>query len=357
VQQAIAIPDTIEGLTASWLTQAIGQRCPGLTVTSATVDRVIWGTSTKVLMPIEYTGPRDCELPQRLCVKGEFDERVRNSLTTVTMTGTQVEAQFYNDVAPRLGIPMPRHWFGGSKPGMGVLILDDLAALGATFGDPVRPWPPERVARALEILAALHASTWDRRFEGIAWLGIGSPTLRQYSEFLMSEAHWQTHFTQPDAFKLPRALSDRQQALNALRAMWRYDDQHAHCLVHGDAHLGNTCVAAGGQPFFIDWAGPSISHWALDVSYFIAGSLTVADRRSHERDLLQHYGRQLRERGGPQLQEGAVWDDYRRHQLHGMCWSTLPSTLQSPENVDAMAERYTCAMLDHDSIQLLAQVR
>lgn len=349
----LALPHAIDEVTPQWLTQALRERCPGITVARAEVQHVIWGTSTKVLMRIEQHGA-DCGIPERICVKGELDERVRQSLAGLAMTGTQVEASFYNDLAPRLGVPLPRHWYGGAEPGLGILILDDLAALGTTFGTPTRPWSIDEVGKGLDILAILHASTWGKRFPELGWLKVGfSPAIRQYTELLMSAEHWQSHFTKLEVFKLPAALADRERSLKALRAMWAYDDEHPCCLIHGDAHLGNTCIDAAGQPYFIDWAGPSISHWALDVSYFIAGSLSVADRRAAERDLFNHYQQHLQQHGGPVLDAGASWDDYRRHMMHGLGWTTLPPTMQSVENVQAIGERYTAAIIDHDSLRML----
>ena len=76
----------------------------------------------------------------------------------------------------------------------------------------------------LNNLAILHASTWDRKFPEISWLHVGSPTVRMYNEFLMSEKHWKEHFVKPEVYKLPAALTDRERIMIALRNFWRYDD-------------------------------------------------------------------------------------------------------------------------------------
>lgn len=305
-------------------------------------------------MNLTYDGdPGGHELPVKVCVKGEFDEELRAKLRGVDITGTQIEANFYNDLSPQLGLPLIPCWFAGSEPGMGVLVLDDLSAHGGTFGDPTRPWPIERVAQALEILAKLHASTWGRTFPQLSWLQVGSPAVRQYTTFLMSADHWREHFAQPDVFQLPAALADRERNLRGLHALWAYDDEHADCLVHGDPHLGNTAIAADGAPFFIDWAAPSLCSWAQDVAYFVTGSLSVADRRASENDLLDHYLSCLSSEGGPTLGRPDAWDDYRRHLLHGLGWCTLPALMQPAENVRAMGERYATAIVEHDCLRLL----
>jgi Phosphotransferase enzyme family len=348
------LPRSIEELTPQWLNGAIRSHCPDITVTSATIEKIIWGTATKVLMDVQYAGDyQKYGIPHKLCVKGELDERVRQAIAGITMTGTQVEADFYNDLAPKLGLPLPRHWYGGSEPGMGILILDNLTAVNGTFGAPTEPWTPDLVSKAFDILAKLHASTWDKKYPELTWLQVGAANVRQYNEFLMSDGHWKEHFVRPEVFQLPAALADRERGLNALRNLWRYDDTNAHCVIHGDAHLGNTAIDASGQPYFIDWAGPCYSCWAFDVSNFMVGALTVADRRANERDLISHYLDRLAFHGGPALNRAEAWDDFRRHILNGLVWTTLPTALQSTENVHAMGERYSAALIDHDTFKLM----
>jgi hypothetical protein len=318
------------------------------------IESIVWGTSTKVLARLDYAGDHAAfGIPRQLCIKGEFDEKLRQALTGVTITGTQIEADFYNDLAPRLGVPVARSWYAGSEPGMGILILDNLAARHYTFGTPTEPWTPELVAKALDSLAVLHATTWSKSFPELAWLKVGSDAVREYTEFLQSEAHWKAQFSRPGVYRLHPYLADRERSLRGLRAMWRYDAMHAHCVVHGDAHLGNASIDPDGNPFFIDWAGPCINNWAIDVAYFIAGTLSVDDRRNAERDLLAHYLDRLAAHGGPVLERGETWDDYRRHLIHGMNWCVLPPTMQSQENVRAMGERFGEAMVEHDTLRLL----
>lgn len=351
---SITLPRSVEGLTAEWLTSAIRTHCPDITVTSAATGKIIWGTSTKVLMDLQYEGDyRKYGLPEKICVKGEFDERMREAFKNVQVTGTQIEADFYNDMGPKLGELMPRYWFGGSEPGMGILILDNLAEQRVTFGAPTEPWSPELVQSALEILAALHGLSWGKSYPQFEWLQVGSVAVRQYTEQLFAEQRWREHFSDPGVFQMPKALADRERNLRGLRAMWKYSDERANCVVHGDAHIGNTFIDKAGRPYFIDWAGPCISNWAIDVSYFVAGTLTVEDRRHTEKDLINSYLKKLTESGGPNLEWEQAWMDYRMHHLHGLGWSTLPPSMQAREYVFAMGERHTTAIIDHETLKLL----
>lgn len=347
------LPRTVEELTAPWLTEALQSHCPGIHVTALTIEKIIWGTATKVLVDVRYDpGAQSYSIPNKLCIKGELDERLRKTLD-ISMTGTQMEAGFYADLAPKLGVPLARHWFAGSEPGMGLLILDNLAAANFTFGAPTEPWSPELVSKALDILAILHGSTWGKRFPDVSWLQVGSPAHRGYTEFLMSEKHWQERAADPEAYRLLPYVADRERSLKGWHALWRYDETHSQCLVHGDAHLGNTCIDPAGQPFFIDWGAPNLSNWAIDVAYFITGAMTVQDRRAHEDDLVHRYLAQLAAHGGPRLDLAEAWDDYRRHLIQGMNWGVLPPSMQAREYVAAMGERYGVAMSDHDTLGAL----
>ncbi|ORY63329.1 uncharacterized protein BCR38DRAFT_486072 [Pseudomassariella vexata] len=60
--------------------------------------------------------------------------------------------------------------------------------------------------------------------------------------------------------------------------------------------VGNTLITLEGQPGFVDWQGPHPS------------SLSIPDRRRHERGLLQHYLDTLAKAGGPRFALEDVWE-------------------------------------------------
>jgi Phosphotransferase enzyme family len=353
MSNTIALPMTVEELTAQWLTDAIGSTYPGVKVARAEVSDVIWGSATKVFVTAEYaTAPAADGPPEKLCVKGGFDESVRAALQGVTDTGNQLEALFFADLAPRLDVELPRCWFAAGRDGQGVMVFDDLRAQNVVFGDPTRPLDPDRVAAGLELFAELHRQTWGRSFDEVPWLEVGS-VAREAARVLFSAEHWEAHFARPDAPKLPESVADRERNLRGYKRLWAHDDQASHCLCHGDAHMGNTYTDESGRVLMLDWASTCLAPWSYDIAYFIAGALSVEDRRKHERALLAHYLDVLASDGGPQLDRDEAWTDYGRHHMHGLIWATVPPVMQSVENVLAMAERYAAALDDHDSLRTL----
>ncbi|KAH8882421.1 hypothetical protein GQ53DRAFT_831548 [Thozetella sp. PMI_491] len=91
-------------------------------------------------------------------------------------------------------------------------------------------------------------------------------------------------------------------------------------LLHGDTHIGNTYFTPWGAPRFQDWQLIYIGSAFHDVAYFMAGTLTIQDRRANERRILDHYLDSLASFGGPKLEstDEEVWLDYRKSLLSGV---------------------------------------
>src|SRR5919204_96471 len=82
-------------------------------------------------------------------------------------------------------------------------------------------------------------------------------------------------------------------------------------VLHGDPHPGNTYALPGDRTGFYDWQLIRTGNWSHDVGYFLAGSLSVADRREHERELLGGYLGALREAGADPPPLDHAWQRYR----------------------------------------------
>jgi len=92
-----------------------------------------------------------------------------------------------------------------------------------------------------------------------------------------------------------------------------------------------------------------LGFWAHDVAYFLAGALTIEDRRAHERELIRHYVAELRKAGG-ELDEDVAWWEYRRHVLYAFCWFGCPPEWV-PEAMNCLyTERAVAAVTDLDSV-------
>jgi hypothetical protein len=343
------LPLTPDALTAGWLTGALAAAGHPAEVTGLTVARVIPGTATKVLVEAAYAGP--AEPPARLCVKGGFNEELRRFAPGNIYAS---EAVAFAEVHPLLGTPAPRCWFAGidEAESHGIVVLDDVSGPGTTFGAPLRPLDRDEVAAGLEAQARWHAGSYGWTTADAPNVPVGSTVVRDAGQTLLSPGYWEQHYAQDWAPVLPADQRDQARTRAAVEALYAANDAGPLCFVHGDAHLGNTYRLADGALEFLDWQAINLGSWAYDVAYFVAGALTVEDRRAHERDLLGHYLGALAGLGGPALDPDEAFREYRLNCLHGFLWTTTPAAMQPPENTVAMSGRHTAAITDHDSIAL-----
>lgn len=347
LREAASLPMTPDELSPAWLSDALVTAIDGVRV-----DDVIWGTATKVFLELEHTRDLD-ELPRAVCVKGGFDDRLRG--IGATNDAYRIEARFFGEIAPGLSVALPRTFYCGVVPDVaqGVVVMEDLRATGARFGDPCEPFSPDEVAAGLEVQAGWHAATWGTAQSLAPWLSVGSPSVRGAARVLLGPDFWAYYHAQDESPALSPTLDDRERLLKAFETLWTYEDAQTGCLSHGDAHIGNTYQRPGEPVAFLDWQGVCIAPWSYDVAYFIGGALSVAYRREHERHLLEHYRSALEAAGGPALTFDSCWEAYRRHTLHGFLWAMTPPVMQPVERVQAMAERHIAAIEDHETLALL----
>lgn len=109
-------------------------------------------------------------------------------------------------------------------------------------------------------LAILHASTWGDKGDSIPSVS-GTVTIRDAILGLLAPKEWDKRFG-PDARPpVPRFMEDRERMTATFKALWESDSK-MKCLVHGDAHIGNTFITPTGEPGFLDW---QIIHAAPDL--------------------------------------------------------------------------------------------
>lgn len=349
------LPRDIAELTPEWLTLALAERFPGIEVTALETVEVIRGTSTKIRMKASYrNAPETGGPPEALCVKGGFDENLRKFDFLRFLY--ELEAHFYGKLASRLDVPTIGCWYSEAEDGQGVIILDDLVVKGGTFPRPTTPWQPEQVKRSLALLAGLHAQTWGTVPEDYPWLYKSWEQLPRTVEGCFADEVWNAMMARPDAHFIPEPQRDRARMRRAMAAIAQLMEKtQPWCVVHFDATINNTYLEPGtGEPRFCDWQCASVGPFMIDVAYHIAGALTVADRRTHERDLFAFYLDKLHEAGGPRYTVEEKWLEYRQFEMGmGWLWCTCSTLMQPPATIAAMTERHATACADHETLAAL----
>jgi hypothetical protein len=331
------LPKSVAEVNAEWLTRALAVRHPGTLAAELTHGEVIHGSGTKIALDVVYES-NPSGLPTSLIVKAALEDHG-------IPVSIQPEALFYDIVQPEISVVTPLCVYTAHREEPGAIVLENLLARGCEMTSPVSGWSVDTVRDALGQLASLHARWW------------GSGRVPRVPEFagsnalgavLMQPGYWEACLAGPTAEHVPAPFRDRERMSRWVPVLWSLDTEVPKCFLHGDAHLGNTYTDAHGRPGFLDWQGIRAGHWGREICYFLAGALSIEDRRNHEQPLLRDYLAALAaHRADPLPDWDEAWLTYRRHMLHGLLWFLCPTQMQPLEIINANVARFGAAAIDH----------
>lgn len=344
---ALALPVTIEGITAAWLSQALGRP-----IRHARVVDVNHGTCTKVRLALDADDP---DLPATVILKGGFEPHSRDM---DYMHANEVHA--YADVAPGSPLRQPRCFFAGfdAAARQGIVVLEDLVARGVTFLHPQHPRTADEVAARLSLLARHHALTAGRPDDlapggRFGWAGDYIDGFYRYGEAILTPQVWAGFVASARGAAASTRFHGLGWFLDALGRLSRHSRGLTRALLHGDTHLGNLYLDTDGAPGFFDsqpHAGPVIA----EVAYHVACALDPADRRAHERDLVAGYVAALAAEGVALPPLDAVMRHYAAFLAFGYGIFLVNASDFQPEAINtAYTARFSCAMLDNDTLRVL----
>jgi hypothetical protein len=345
----VPVPHTLEELLSpAWLTGALGQRFPGISVTGVSAGEVDQRVSTNVPFHIECAGGLPEGLSADLWGKGYFAEAARPY-----QSAGEPEAFFYRDVVENTCIRTLRSVYADVDPTSrhGVIITEDVLGQGATFLDALSAYTPDQAAESLSQLATLHASTWGRaEYRDRPWL---SNRLLTYLE-RRGVQDILVNFEGPIGAGVPEKLRDAERLVKAYRVLGNEVETPAPwSLIHGDPHIGNVMLDGAGRPSFLDWQLVQRAPWYIDVGYHLSSALTIEDRRSREQDLVEHYLDRLAAGGVELPSRDDVWTGLRRGILHGFFLWAITLKVK-PAITTELLTRLGTAVDDHDAFAALA---
>jgi hypothetical protein len=347
---SVQVPDTLqEAMSPDWLNAALGQRFPGIRVTSATRGPIVSRVSTNARFRIACEGGLPDGLPANLCVKGYFTDCSDSAV--LSRSAGEPEALFYRELATAARVRTLRAFYADVDPitHHGVVISEDVVAEGALFLDALSDFSPDQAARSLEQYAVLHGHTWGRDMLNHPWLSPrveatlrarGLPEIRGNFDGSMGAG-------------VPKEVRDAERLVKAVGLLPELlISAEPRCLLHGDAHIGNLYLDASGRPCLVDWQLVQRGPWYLDVGYHIACAVEIEDRRRTEQDLLSHYLEHL----GAEGSAVPTWDEAWRLIGIGMVYGFFlwAITLKvDPRITTAMLERLGTAVADHDALSVI----
>jgi Phosphotransferase enzyme family len=291
------LADTAADLTPEWFTVVL--REGGALGPDAAVEKVdagLYGTGQFGLVAradLSYVGPAD-SAPQSVIVKLPSEDPGSRRLG-VGIGAYEAEVRFYQEIAPRSSIAVPRLHWGSFEPGTGrvTLVLEDLSQ-DWQVGDAVAGGTIEQAEAALDQIARLHAELWD------------DPGLRKL-DWLASPARTQLLFDSAPA-ALPTFLerfADRLEP-HLLAAVERLAPKAAEypavawrgpmVVAHGDFRLDNVMYRGRGnglQATVIDWQAVRLGPPMIDAAIWLSSCLSLEDRRRNQDALMRGYHEHL----------------------------------------------------------------
>ena len=353
----LIVPRRWSDVSPEWMTGALARRHPGVSVVGIAVEDAVDGTNRRARVRLSYAPGSPPDAPRSVFVKREG--RVVHRLALVALRALTTEARLARSGEP-LPIEHPVTYDAGIDLARlaAIVVMDDVVSQGARPNLATTPLTLEEVRDGLSGLASLHGTFWDRPLPpslgflrhwrlGAAWSVVSAASLARGLSRLKAAAPGLV--IPPGVTPLSLERQFRKSATLAASG--------PQTLLHGDPHPGNTYALDGGRTGFYDWQLARVGNWSHDVGYFMVSSLSTADRRSYERELLGHY---LQSLGALESVRGSVvppsldaaWDRYRATPAFGLgTWvhTVSAGSFQPVDVCVSTIERFAAAYADLDT--------
>ncbi len=261
-----------------------------------------------------------------------------------------------------MALRIPRAYIAANDPRTDgyVVVMDDLAP--AVSGNQIAGLPVDYARLALDEIAGLHISWWNRPelkaleatpiqpFGDGRWVGIGDRHAAAWSlfePFLAGRAS-------PELYRVGERMA------GVLEQMMVDMARTPRTLCHGDFRADNMMFApndaegdGGAALITVDWQMPMQARGAFDVGYMMAMSVTTDLRRTHETILLRRYHDKLMAAGVENYPWDEFFHDYRRALLIGFTYAVqagASADLTHPVAealLDSAVRRVDAAVQDH----------
>lgn len=214
-----------------------------------------------------------------------------------------------------------------------MLLLEDLRDRDVVFATMKIPTSIHRMRSLIQQLAALHARFWNSpEFEGGALAWAESHTRGAIHDLFSSErvAAFVDHQVAVEQYKeemMQRLGSSPREMFDQFQRVQAHQARGCFTLCHGDMHIGNSYILPDDSAGILDWQLSCKGSGLHDISYVMSTGLSVADRRTHERELLAYYRDQLVAKGvGDVPSFDELWLEYRL----AMAWNVYIGWLVTP---------------------------
>lgn len=323
-------------------------------------------TSSRATARLTY-GDASPELPRDIILKLSFDPRVDGTdAWFCNLTGLFAnEVDFYNRIRPELAIEAPLSLGGHFDPQSEryMLAMEDVTKRGARFPSNQDDISLAHVKQIIAAVARLHSQFWQSdRFDGdLSWVETHlEGRVEAHMRSVIPERGIASELEQ-HKFKreILERLGTRERELFAgMCANKLHQSKLPQTLLHGDLHIGNTYLMPDGTVGLHDWQ-LCVKGFALhDVTYIINTALSVSQRRTHERAMLEHYRDCLIANGVTSPPDmDMLWLEHRRAALWTLYigWLTCPPLSYGWDTLAVALLRVSTAVEDHETLALVRE--
>lgn len=352
------IPVDYDAITEDWLTAILCKSHPGAAVASFSLAARDDGTANRRRIHIRYNeAGESADLPASVFCKASHD--LLHRLTLGITGGAHSEVKFYHNVRPLIEAEVPHAYFSAYDPASfcSIIVLEDIGERVDFCGHDALIARVE-ASDQVRLLSQLHGRFYEFADDMPHKLELNSwPDFFANVVTLGQEAATNKGFLAAGD-KIPARLRARYDEIwPATVASVEHHHRLPRTVVHGDCHLKQWYVTADGRMGLTDWQCATIGNWARDLSYALATSLTIENRRAWERDLLGEYLDLMGGQGVPVPSFDEAWLLYRQNMMSALNWWTGTLTpapdmpeMQPQETSLIFIERLAHAADDLDSV-------
>jgi aminoglycoside/choline kinase family phosphotransferase len=356
------VPDGPARITVDWVTETLERggvslegRLRSLETHPVTGDGVF---AQIIRLRLSYDGYRASD-PDSLILKLRSPSEA-NCQRAARFDLYEREARFYEQIARRLDVRTPRCYWSCFDPATGQfgLLLEDLGRL--TPGDQLRGLSIRHSHAAVKEIAALHTRWWESpSAEALRWMpALDGPVTRQLCDVYRES--WPA-FVAIHGDRLPQGgKSLGQQVGDRLEELLAGLSGSPATVIHGDLRAENLLFANRGShpPAVIDWQLAARGRGAFDVAYLLCQSMTVTDRRRHERAILRSWHHEIIRNGRAEYSFDQAAADYKLAALTCLGYTVAGTALERPGPrgraiARTLAARSFIAAIDLGANQLL----
>lgn len=359
------IPEGPEALTAAWLTDAlrstntIGPKRSVTNFETSSIGEGVGFIGRVIRVRLDYDGDEP-GAPATLIAKFPATEPTAKGIG-VALRFYENEIRVYNDVACDVPLRTPTCYYGDMRLDTNefILLLEDMAP--ARLGDQIAGCPANDAAQIVPQMAAFHARFWEQpRVKQLDWMPYYNDPCHHHAQTNYQIA-WGP-FKDLVGDKLPAPMRDAGERLatNVVH-LQNLLSQPPITIIHGDFRLDNLLFPDRGAKdvSVIDWQITSRGRSTFDLGYFLTTSVSPADRRAHEHDLIRSYVDTLAANGVKGYGIDECMRDYRTTVMFCMVYTVIIIGSLDMANERGMAlfnailERNTAAMMDLEAYKVI----